>query len=102
MQMYLLSTRQILHSGLRLEGDKSSFTFCDKSGYTVLSATFNLWSNVQIMRTCIPKYNVPNPVSLTIRYLDFETLHHNFGHVSDKVMHYFLDNIEDVKKIYLL
>jgi len=100
--MYLLSTRQILQSGLRVKGDKSSFTFCNKSGDAVLSATVNLWSNVQIMRTCILKYNVPNPVSITIRYLDFETLHHNFGHVSDKVMHYFLDNIEDVKKIHLL
>jgi len=56
--MYFLSTRQILQSGLRVEGNKSSFTFCDKSGNTVLLATSNPWSNVQIMRTCILKHNI--------------------------------------------
>jgi len=40
--MYLLSTRQILQSGLRVEDDKSSSTFCDKSGDAVLLATPNL------------------------------------------------------------
>ena len=35
MQMYLLSTRQILQFGLRVEGNESSFTFCDKY-YSVL------------------------------------------------------------------
>jgi len=56
--MCLLSTRQILQSGLRVEGNKSSFTFCDKSGNTVLLVTPNPWGNVQIVRTCILKYNI--------------------------------------------
>ena len=42
MQMCLLSTRQILQSGLRVEGNKSSSTFCDKSGDAVQAATPNL------------------------------------------------------------
>jgi len=58
IQICLLSTRQILQSGLRVEGNKSSFTFCDKSGNAVLLATPNLWSNVQIVRTCILKHNI--------------------------------------------
>ena len=42
MQMYLLSTEQILQSGLRVKGNKSSSTFCDKFGDTILLATSNL------------------------------------------------------------
>jgi len=29
-----------------MEDDKSSFTFCDKSGNAVLLATPNLWGNI--------------------------------------------------------
>jgi len=86
MQICLLSTGQILQSGLRVEGNKSGFTFCDKSGNTVLLATPNLWGNIQIIRTHILKHDDPNPISLITRHLDFETLHHHFGHTSDKVM----------------
>jgi len=46
MQMYFLSTRQIFQSGLRVEGNKSGSTFCDKSDDAVLLATPNLWSNI--------------------------------------------------------
>ena len=45
MQIYLLSARQIFQSGLRVEGNKSDSTFCDKSGDTILLATPNLWGN---------------------------------------------------------
>jgi len=38
MQIHLLSTGQILQFRLRVEGNESSFTFCDKSGDTVLLA----------------------------------------------------------------
>ena len=61
---------------------------------------FNLWSNIQIIRTYILKYNISNSVSLTIKYLDFETLHYCFKHVSDKVMCHILDNAENIKKIH--
>jgi len=68
----------------------------------VLLATHNLWDNIQIVRTHILKHNVSNSVSFIIRHLDFETLHYHFGHVSDKVTHHALDNIEDAKKICFL
>jgi len=42
IQIHLLSTGQILQSGLRMEGNKSGSTFCDKSGDAVLLATPNL------------------------------------------------------------
>ena len=100
MQIYLLSIRQILQSGLRVKGDKSGSTFHNKSGNAVLLATLNLCSNIQIIRTHILKYNVFNLVSLKTRYLDFKTLHHHFGHASDKVMHHILNNVEDAKKIH--
>jgi len=100
--MHLLFTRQILQSGLRVEGNKSSSTFCDKSGDAVLSATPNLWSNIQIVRACILKHDVSNPMSLVIRHLDFETLHHHFGHTSDEVIYHVLDNVENTKKIHFL
>ena len=99
MQMYLLSTGQISQSGLRVKGDKSNSTFCDKSNDTILSATSNLWRNIQIIRTHILKYDISNSVILVTRHLDFETLHHCFGHICDEVMHHILDNIEDAKKI---
>ena len=99
MQMYLLSTEQILQSGLRVEGNKSGSTFCDKSGDIILLATPNLWDNIQIVRTHILKHDVPNPISLITRYLDFETLHHYFGHASDEIMCHVLNNVEDMKKI---
>ena len=47
MQIYLFSTE------LRVENNKSSSTFCDKSSDAVLLAISNLWSNIQIVRTCI-------------------------------------------------
>ena len=102
MQMHLLSTRQILQFRLRVEGDKSSSTFYDKFGNTVISATSNLWNNIQIVRTYIPEYNVPNPVSLMTRYLDFETLHYCFGHAYHEVIHHVLNNAEYTKKICFL
>ena len=46
IQMCLLSTRQIFQSRLRVEGNKSSFTFYDKSGNAVLLVTPNLWDNI--------------------------------------------------------
>ena len=100
--MCFLSTGQILLSELRVEGNKSSFTFYHKSINTALLATPNLWSNIQIVRTCIPKHNISNPMSLAIKHLDFETLHYCFEHASDEVIHYILDNIEDTKKIHFL
>jgi len=102
MQIYLLSIKQILQSGLRVKGDKSGSTFYDKSGNAVLLATPNLCSNIQIIRTYILKCNVFNPVSLTTRYLDFKTLHYHFGHASNEVMHHILNNVEDAKKIHFL
>ena len=85
---------------MKVEGNKSSSTFHDKSGDAVLLATLNLWSNIQIIRTYILKHDIPNSVSLIIRHLDFETLYCCFGHAFDEVMYYVLYNVEDVKKIY--
>ena len=100
--MCFLSTRQILQSRLRVEGNKSGSTFYDKFGNTVLLATPNLWSNIQIVRTCILKYDVSNPISLIMIYLDFKTLYYCFGYASDEIIYHVLDNVEDVKKIYFL
>ena len=99
MQIHLLSTKQILQSRLRVEGNKSGSTFYDKFGNTILSANPNLWSNIQIIRTYILKHNVPNLVSLITRHLDFETLYHYFKHASDKIMYHIFDNVEDANKI---
>ena len=102
IQIYFLSTKQFLQSGLRVKDNKSGSTFCDKSGDAVLLATPNLWSNIQIVRTCILKHDIPNPMSLVTRHLDFETLYCHFRYASDEAMHHVLDNVEDAKKIYFL
>ena len=102
IQMCLLSTGPIIQTRLRVKGGKSGFTFCDKSSNAVLSATSNLWSNIQIVRTHILKHDVSNSVSLAARYLDIETLHHCFRHTFDEVIHHVLDNVKDVKKICFL
>ena len=99
IQICLLSIRQILQSILKVEGNKSGSSFCDKSGNGIFLATSNLWNNIQIVRTHILKYNVPNLISL-IRYLDFETLHHHFEHTSDKVIYHIFNNIENTKRIH--
>ena len=99
--MCLLSIRQILHSRLRVKGNKSGSSFCDKSDNTVLLATSNIWDNIPFVRTYILKHNVPNLISLT-RYLDFETLHHHFEHTSNKVIYHIFNNIENTKKICFL
>jgi len=44
--MYLLFTRQIIQSGLRVKGNKSGSTFCDKFGNAILLATSNFWDNI--------------------------------------------------------
>jgi len=100
--MCLLSTGQILQSRLRVKGDKSGSTFCDKSSNAVLLVTSNLWSNIQIVRTYILKHDIPNSMSLAARYLDIETLYHCFRHTFDEVMCHVLDNVKDVKKICFL
>jgi len=97
--MHLLSTRQILQSELRVEGNKSSSTFCNKSSDVVILATPNLWGNIQIVRTHILNHNVFNSLSFAIRHLDFETLHYCFGYISDEVMYHVLNNVENRKFI---
>jgi len=99
MQICLLSTGQILESGLRVEGNKSGSTFHNNSSDAILSAISNLWSNIQIVKTHILKHNVPNSVSLIIKHLDFEILHCHFRHASNEVICYIFNNVEDVKKI---
>jgi len=76
MTMCLLSTGQLLQSGLSIEGTMDGSTFRDSSGYAVLSALPNLWGSIQVVRTCIIKNNVPNFVSLVTRHPDYETIHH--------------------------
>ena len=39
-------------------------------------------------------------MSLVTKHLDFETLHHYFGHTSDEVICHVLNNVEDAKKIH--
>jgi len=73
--MCLLSTGQLLQSGLSIEGTMDSLTFCNSSGDAVLSALSNLWESIQVVKTCIIKNNVPNPVSLVTRHPDYETIH---------------------------
>jgi len=41
-------------------------------------------------------------MSFATRCLDFETLHHHFGHISDKIIHHVFNNVEDIKKICFL
>jgi len=71
MQMH----EQILESGLRVEGDKSR-------------------------RIYILEYNISNSMSFITRYLEYETLHHCFRHISDEFICHVFDNVEDTKKIY--
>ena len=99
MTMHLLSTRQLLQSGLSIEGTIDSSTFCDLSGNVVLSILSNLWRSIQVVRTCIIKNNVPNPVNLVTRHPDYKTIHHHIGHISDKAMRHISDNVEGIEKI---
>ena len=73
--MHLFSTGQLLQSGLSIEGTMDGSTFCDSSGDAVLSVLPNLWESIQVVRTCIIKNNVPNPVSLVTKHPDYEIIH---------------------------
>ena len=75
MTMHLLSIGQLFQSGLSIEGIMDGLTFCDSSGDAVLFALPNLWESIQVVRTCIIKNNVSNPVSLVTRHPDYETIH---------------------------
>jgi len=97
--MRLLSTGQLLQSGLSIEGTMDGSTFCDSSGDAVLSALPNLWESIQVVRTYIIKNNVYNPVSFVTRHPDYETIHHRLGHISDEAMRHISDNVEDAEKI---
>jgi len=99
MTICFLSTGQLLQSGLSIEGTMDSSTFCDSSGNAVLSALSNLWGSIQVIRTYIIKNNVPNPVSLVTRHLDYETIYYQLGHISDKAMRHISDNVEGAEKI---
>jgi len=76
-----------------------SSTFCDLSGDAILSALSNLWGSIQVVRTCIIKNNIPNPVSLVTRYLDYKIIYCRLGHISDEAIRHISDNIEGAKKI---
>ena len=97
--MYLLFTRQLLQSGLSIEGTIDSSTFCDSSGNIVLSILSNLWGSIQVVRTYIIKNNIPNPVNLVTKYPDYKTIHYHIGHISDEAMRHISDNVEDTEKI---
>jgi len=99
MTMCLLSTGQLLQSGLSIEGTMDGSTFHDSSGDAVLSALPNLWGSIQVVRTCIIKNNVPNPVSLVTRHPNYETIHRRLGHISDEAMRHISDNVEGAEKI---
>ena len=74
-------------------------TFHDLSSNAVLFALPNLWESIQVVRTCIIKNNVPNPMSLVTRHPDYETIHRCLGHISDEAMRYISDNVEGAEKI---
>jgi len=97
--MHLLSTEQLLQSGLSIQDTMDGLTFHDLSGDAVLSALPNLWGSIQVMRTCIIKNNIPNPVSLITRHPDYETIHCRLGHIFDEAMRHISDNVEGAKKI---
>ena len=99
MTMYLLFTRQLIQSGLSIEGTIDSLTFCNLSGNAVLSVLPNLWGSIQVVRTCIIKNNVPNSVSLVTRHPDYETIHRRLGHISDEAMRHVPDNVEGAEKV---
>jgi len=65
----------------------------------VLSALSNLWESIQVVRICIIKNSVPNPVSLVTRHLDYKTIYHQLGHISDEAMGHVPNSIEDAEKI---
>jgi len=77
-----------------------SSTFHDSSSDAILSALPNLWGSIQVVKTCIIKNNVPNPMSLVTRHPDYETIHHQLGHISDEAMRHISDNVEGAEKIY--
>jgi len=99
MTIRLLSTGQLLQSGLSIEGTMDGSTFHDSSDDAVLSALPNLWGSIQVVRTCIIKNNVPNPVSLVTRYPDYETIHCQLGHISDEAMRHVPNNVEGAEKV---
>jgi len=99
MTMCLLSTGQLLQSGLSIEGTMNGSTFCDSSGNAVFSALPNLWKSIQVVRICIIKNNIPNPMSLVTRYPDYETIHCRLGHISDEAIRHISDNVEGAEKI---
>jgi len=97
--MRLLSTGQLLQSRLSIEGTMDGSTFCDSSGDAILSVLPNLWRSIQVVRTCIIKNNVPNPVSLVTRHPDYETICYHLRHISDKAIRHISDNVEGAEKI---
>jgi len=84
---------------LSIEGTIDGSIFRDSSGDAVLSVLPNLWGSIQVVRTCIIKNNVPNPVSLVTRHLDYETIHRRLGHISDEAMRHVPDNVEGAEKV---
>jgi len=99
MTMHLLFTVQLLQSGLSIEGTMDGSTFCNSSGNAVLSVLSNLWESIQVVRICIIKNNVPNPVSLITRHPDYKIIHRQLGHISNKAIRHISDNVEDAEKI---
>jgi len=51
MIIYLFSTKQLLQSGLSIEGTMDGSIFCNSSGDAVLSVLPNLWGNIQVVKT---------------------------------------------------
>ena len=99
MTMCLLSTGQLLQSGLSIEDTMNGLTFCNSSGDIVLSALPNIWGSIQVIKTCIIRNNIPNPVSLITRHPDYETIYCQLGHISDEAIRHISNNVEGTEKI---
>jgi len=53
-----------------------------------------------VLPICVSPTSIdPNPVSLVTRHPDYETIHCQLGHISDKAMRHILDNVEGAEKI---
>jgi len=83
---------------LSIEDTIDGLSFHNSSGDAVLFVLPNLWESIQVVKTCIIKNNIPNPVSLVTRHLDYEIIHCQLGHISDEAIRHIPDNVEGAKE----
>jgi hypothetical protein len=95
----LISSSQLLQSGLRLEADADTSNFFDERGRNVLQGISGFYPMIHSIPTRIVK--VPKNQAKVLTPADYSSWHQCLGHPSDIVLNWFFGETQGVPRILI-